>query len=497
MDLGLVQADVPAQQAPALRSAAQDLHKRIITVAELLALPELHIPDYQRPYKWTQRNVVQLLQDLQFHRHQSAYRLGTVVFHWSAEGGRAKLDIVDGQQRTLTLVLIVRALLQERYAGLERKDLRSKLDELKPSVDRFLDAQIFASAISWHNLRQNYLEALRLVRRDDFSESDMEFLLLRCEVVTFVLEDVTEAFQFFDSQNARGRDLAPHDLLKAFHLREFAQDEQDQKASSVAHWERMDSAALERLFGIYLFRTRQWALGESARYFGKEQVGLFKGVNLDRVAHFPYVESLRIAHHYVDDYNAHYHRKIDGRAMGFPFHLDQMVINGRRFFEMAEHYQQQIAAVRYTSDKRIGTAGAVISLGGQVLSDGAAQVIQTLATYKAATRTGDQYVRSMFDCALIYYMDKFGSRELSAAIEKLFIWAYTCRIWQKNVQLATMDNYVLENNLFRVMRNATRPAEVLTWPLSVLKSQDNKNNTMETANDDPLVQLFKEMKYYE
>ena len=49
----------------------------------------------------------------------------------------------------------------------------------------------------------------------------------------------------------------------------------------------------------------------------------------------------------------------------------------------------------------------------------------------------------MFDCALIFYIDKFGSQGLSLAIEKCFIWAYRCRIRQQVVQLATMDNYVL------------------------------------------------------
>jgi putative IMPACT (imprinted ancient) family translation regulator len=50
----------------------------------------------------------------------------------------------------------------------------------------------------------------------------------------------------------------------------------------------------------------------------------------------------------------------------------------------------------------------------------------------------------MFDCALIFYIDKFGGQSLSAAIEKSFIWAYRCRIRQQVVQLATMDKYVLE-----------------------------------------------------
>ena len=71
-------------------------------------------------------------------------------------------------------------------------------------------------------------------------------------------------------------------------------------------------------------------------------MGLFKGVNLDQVSRYPYVESLRIIHHFVDDYNGQYQRHIDHQHMRFPFNLDQMIINGRRFFEMTSHYQHKM-----------------------------------------------------------------------------------------------------------------------------------------------------------
>ena len=40
------------------------LNQKIISVADLLATPELRIPAYQRPYKWTQKNLNDLLADL-------------------------------------------------------------------------------------------------------------------------------------------------------------------------------------------------------------------------------------------------------------------------------------------------------------------------------------------------------------------------------------------------------------------------------------------------
>jgi hypothetical protein len=40
----------------------------------------------------------------------------------------------------------------------------------------------------------------------------------------------------------------------------------------------------------------------------------------------------------------------------------------------------------------------------------ASKVLSTLGSYERRHRTGDRYVRAMFDCALIFYIDKFGSQ---------------------------------------------------------------------------------------
>ena len=466
------------------------LDKSIISVKQLLALPNLSIPAYQRPYKWTQKNLNELFTDLREYKDKSAYRLGSVVFHQHGDHDQRQLDIVDGQQRTLTLLLIVLAVIDEKLSKLQRQDLKQALIALEPTINAFMQHQHFSSDISHQNLHQNFLAAKRIVARNDFNETDIDFLLNRCQLVIFVLDDVSEAFQFFDSQNARGRDLEPHDLLKAYHLREFVDAENHLKAQSVAHWEGLRSDDLASLFANYLYRIRRWAQGKSARYFGKNQVSLFKGVNLDRVGHYPYVESLRIAHHFVDDYNQQYQRKVDRQMMGFPFHLDQMIINGRRFFEMAEHYQQQVSAIvkgEYRLDDK-----QPIQILGTTLEPLASKILHTLNSYPERTRTGDRYVRVMFDCAIVFYLDKFGADGLSQAIEKLFIWAYSCRIRQQVVQLATVDNYVLTKNVFSLIKHSVGPNELLAWPQEAIKESENKN-----TKGDALVTLFKEIKYYE
>ncbi len=299
----------------------------------LLSLDQLSIPDYQRPYKWTEKNLNALVNDIQEHKDKSAYRLGTIVLHHDKNNTSLKnINIVDGQQRTLTLMLLVWAIIQKPELDLEREDLKTALNEISNQINVFMGVQEFNSDISHYNIYQNFNAAKRIVSVN-FSEQDIDFLLNNCQVAVFILDDVSEAFQFFDSQNARGRDLEPHDLLKAYHLREFSAQEQYLKAQTVAHWESLDSAHLAKLFSNYLFRIRLWSRGKSARFFNKDHVHLFKGIHLGQSDHHPYLEPLRIAHYFIDDYNAQYQRQIDRQEMNFPFQLDQMIINGRRFLK--------------------------------------------------------------------------------------------------------------------------------------------------------------------
>jgi len=251
----------------------------------------------------------------------------------------------------------------------------------------------------------------------------------------------------------------------------------------VAKWENSETAELSTLFAQYLYRIRNWTKGEPARYFGKEDTDLFKGVNIETISNYPYIEHLRLAHHFVDHYNGGYERKIDGQGMAFPFYLDQIIINGRRFFEMTDHYLGEVGWAVDTKalQKRIGKA----SLNGF-----AQRVFETIKTYEGRNRTGDRYVWVMFDCLLIYYIDKFGFAEISRAIEKIFIWAYSLRLQMQVLQLASMDNYVLENNLFKRLKDATHPSDFLGYSLPVVtQNRSSKTKAIE--------KLFKEMRYYE
>lgn len=461
-----------------------NISSEIISVRELLQNKEnIAIPNYQRPYKWTTKNVNQLIDDILIHKEKSEYRLGTLVLH-NHDG---VFDIVDGQQRTITLTLIAHAIIQKQGKTKEEEKALKNFDLKRLNLS-------FANDISKANIQNNFKQIERRIA--DFDEKLIWFFLEKCTLVKVVLSDISEAFQFFDSQNARGKDLEPHDLLKAFHLREmnnFSTEEERKK--TVEKWESMDTAKLSKLFSQYLFRIRNWSKGHSARYFSKDDVDIFKGVSPDIKENYPFEAMLRIAHFYVEEYNISFHRNIDKNIINFPFQIDETIINGKRFFEMIEHYQIMIDSIK---SKEMSEKYHILNL---------------IKTYDGSFRTGDKYIRNLFYCGLIYYIDKFVERELeydeqkkeyyykfndrnlSKAIEKIFVWAYSLRLKLQAVGLDSVDNYALNQGhsqiqLFKIIKEAIKPHEILNLQLETLK--ENKSSKTEK-----IVEQFKSLNYYE
>ena len=461
-----------------------NISSEIISVRELLQNKEnIAIPNYQRPYKWTTKNVNQLIDDILIHKEKSEYRLGTLVLH-NHDG---VFDIVDGQQRTITLTLIAHAIIQKQGKTKEEEKALKNFDLKRLNLS-------FANDISKANIQNNFKQIERRIA--DFDEKLIWFFLEKCTLVKVVLSDISEAFQFFDSQNARGKDLEPHDLLKAFHLREmnnFSTEEERKK--TVEKWESMDTAKLSKLFSQYLFRIRNWSKGNSARYFSKDDVDIFKGVSPDIKENYPFEAMLRIAHFYVEEYNISFHRNIDKNIINFPFQIDETIINGKRFFEMIEHYQIMIDSIK---SKEMSEKYHILNL---------------IKTYDGSFRTGDKYIRNLFYCGLIYYIDKFVERELeydeqkkeyyykfndrnlSKAIEKIFVWAYSLRLKLQAVGLDSVDNYALNQGhsqiqLFKIIKEAIKPHEILNLQLETLK--ENKSSKTEK-----IVEQFKSLNYYE
>lgn len=456
------------------------IEPKIIKVKELLLKNNLTIPTYQRPYKWTIKNVNQLIDDIIIHQEKSAYRLGTLVVHQEGKNGFEIQNIVDGQQRSITLSLIAYAINQNC------REIIVKHEEYK-SIDfnalGLLNNTEFQNEITIANIQNNYNEIVRRVR--SFDKKLIEFFFEKCELVQIVLNDISEAFQFFDSQNARGKDLEPHDLLKAFHLREMKNETEAEKIKSVTHWESLDGKELATLFENYLFRIRNWSKGYSARYFTKNEVDVFKGISFDSKDNYPYMQLYRIGHFFTEKYNSDYQRNIDLKQTNFPFQIDQVIINGKRFFEMVAHYKYMIDKINLnniTSDDKI--------LEKTILEQNTIynSIIQTLSNYEGRNRTGDGYVRTLFDCAMIHYLDKFEEKNIEMVFEKIFIWAYSLRLQLQAVQIASMDNHALQNNIFKTINEALHPSEVMNFSINSI----DKNNSTKT---EAIFDLFKTLHY--
>lgn len=439
------------------------VESNIKSIGEYLKNNQLDIPHYQRPYKWTSKNVIQLLDDIERFKSDTPYRIGTVVIHQEKE----KHLIVDGQQRTITFLLILKAIIKYKLDELQ-EEVKNQLREL----DQAMFQPTFKNDISKENIQKNF----QIIRRklDTIDNSFVDYFLNKCEVTCFVINDVSEAFQFFDSQNARGRDLDPHDLLKAFHLREMHSKNQiinEQTVKTlVADWEKMDSKELATLFADYLYRIRGWSKGNPSRYFGKKDTGLFKGITLETIDTFPYTIQYRNVEAYLQI------KGIVSTETSFPFQLDQTIINGKYFFEMIRHYNN----LHQNLYENIGT-----------LNELAKEIIDTIDKYEGKYRTGDKYVRMLFDCALLHYIDKFGTKDISKAIEKIFIWAYRIRLTYQNLQLISVDNYVVrEMNLFKRIKEATYPKELEMLDLPLV-SKDYESKKTSKIKD-----LFVKMNYY-
>ena len=420
----------------------KEIRSKVIKMGDLLQLPELTIPVYQRPYKWQENHVAQLIDDISFFRNKSSYRLGTIVVHKDQYG---KLNIVDGQQRTITCLLVFKSLVS--IIKTDDTILKNKIKEIE---NHLVDFE-FINPISFKNIQQNYKTINRLISKLD--DNFVRFFLDKCEFIYFELDEITEAFQFFDSQNARGKDLDPHDLLKAYHLREYEGDEKADKVKDVETWENYQSSALVKLFSEYLYRIKGWARGQSSRDFTKNDIYLFKGVNINKLAEYHYADTLRILHYFIDDYNKSLYKQIYFQPKDYPFQLDAPVINGRRFFEMIRYY------------KKIFDETVENIASNPILTDTSKKIFNTLSKYDGRRRVGDQYVRTLFDCSIVFYVDKFGFSDINFAIEKLFAWAYKLRLIYEALSFASVDNYVLETNIFSDIKNNYTPREALNKPI--------------------------------
>lgn len=439
----------------------------IVSVGKL-PFDKFVIPTYQRPYKWTAKNVNQLISDIIAFRNKKRYRLGTLVLNNN--------EIVDGQQRIITLVL----LLLKMIDSIEDKNVRNTYNNILNKITGFSSNVKFINKDSTCNIVEN-IHTIENRKMDFGDDVDLlDFILEKCEFVVIELDDISEAFQFFDSQNARGKDLEPHDLLKAYHLREIpALSNTDSK--NISEWQDLPTETLQNIF-LTLFRAKCWSKGKSAKSFSKNDINIFKGISVNGNKRYPYYQMEVIAHIFSSLYNNDPTRIIDGNHIEYPFNLDDQIINGSRFFDMISHYTKLY--------QRITSADFVNSLNP---NGNAKTIFGIINDYPGKDRIGDNYIRDMFDTLLLYYIDRFGEEELDKIIPQFFVWAYRKRLESHAIQLATVDNYACEiDSMFKHINNAQTPYDIINIHIEGVRKE-----VCACTKCDEIIELFKKYnKYY-
>ncbi|WP_239063773.1 DUF262 domain-containing protein [Bacteroides sp. 51] len=408
------------------------------------------IPEYQRPYKWTVKNVNQLINDLLAFRKNKEYRLGTLVLNDN--------NIVDGQQRIVTLSLILHVLFSKQDIS-----QKSPYQEVQDKVNTFWKRTKFKNEHSIAHVREN-LTAIK-ERIEDLDSKFLDFLLQNCQFVMVQLPKVSEAFQFFDSQNARGKDLEPHDLLKAFHLREINTFSEND-SSNITYWQGQNSNHLVNLF-LTLYRIKKWSKNNSGREFTKSDIDVFKGISLGDKRYPFYMQQL-ICHYFSHRYSNDITRNIDGSNMEFPFQLDQTCINGSRFFDMIRHYNKLYNHVTNCEHYKV--------YDSESNSASAYKIIDKLNKYPNRNRKGDMYVRQLFNSLLMYYIDRYGYEEINKITRKIFKYVYALRLAHFSIQLSTIDNKATMGRMFKAIRDSQSPYDIINLSIQFLPKEQNARN---------------------
>ncbi len=208
---------------------------------------EFVIPPYQREYSW-EDEVSEFWNDLSKGLGDEPYFLGLVIL--TEEEGRKQ--VVDGQQRILTLTLLAAALFHEAIRS-KRKALAERIqsdflrsidyntDETNPRVtlSDSLDNQTlqailenggdsFVGGIEQNSISKRLLEAFEFLRsrlRKDLAQDPFkrlgawtDFLTNRVYFAVFVHPDSASAYRVYEVINTRGRELTTADLLKNYIL---------------------------------------------------------------------------------------------------------------------------------------------------------------------------------------------------------------------------------------------------------------------------------------
>lgn len=203
---------------------------------------KLRMPAYQRSYSWTDREALDLLNDLLDAAETSLpHFIGAVVFVNGEEPGL--LEIVDGQQRLTTLTILL-CVLRDLETDAERSAALQKLiaDNERPMLGEganwrlalnYQDGPFFRDTIqtpgatlaittepdeidSQARMAANALAFVSELRElsEEKRRALTEIVVKGCAIVRVVVDNKDQGFKVFRVLNTRGKEPDAHDIIK-------------------------------------------------------------------------------------------------------------------------------------------------------------------------------------------------------------------------------------------------------------------------------------------
>lgn len=265
------------------------------------------IPKYQRPYKWESEQVEQLWDDIMesYENDVTNYFLGSVITASSYDDPQSPyIDVVDGQQR-LTTLMILFCVLRDHFPDLNQND---SLNPISVNIDIIRSAITFNGRASrlrlyTHSSHQSDFDAYildegatkalvvpykyqirndqepkfkfintALIFRDKLYSIDkkslgsfINYLFYQVKIIRIDCSSRDFAIKLFQVLNNRGLDLTSADLIKSFLLEKLYKKYRDDPSTSklkedsfMSDWNEMeqiikqcDDMSMNDLFIIY------------------------------------------------------------------------------------------------------------------------------------------------------------------------------------------------------------------------------------------------------
>lgn len=197
------------------------------------------IPRYQRAYAWEDKEIVQLIDDINDIDSSENYYIGSLVVS-KVQGKPETYEVVDGQQRLTTLFLLLQYLVSEGVLEGELGqtlsfDCRSKSKYTLSNIQQILTGKKL-SADYEENIDQSILNGIKAIRQKFTSDKGLnkdEFVSRLQHVILYRIEvpEHTDLNRYFEIMNTRGEQLEQHDILKA-RLMRFLNNRKEQELFS-------------------------------------------------------------------------------------------------------------------------------------------------------------------------------------------------------------------------------------------------------------------------